>query len=160
MFYSLNLLISKGGLKPLFMLLIAANKTHLPQPAAFLSWVSRAALPPHAGSQHVPVWKLPWNHTFFSCNVIQIRNSFVLNNLVGACCNMERAACCWLPEPQGLRRGFLGGGLTQISSLESYSSHWGGIKKSDDCYVTLKDCSILCDKVEQGLSFGCECSRV
>lgn len=159
MFYTFNLLISKGGHKPLFMLCIAANNVHLPQPSAFLAWVNRAVLRLHAGSQHVPVWKLPWNHPFFSCCVIQIRNSFVLNNLMGACCNMERAAYRWLPEPQGLRR-WSGGGLTQLSSTGSYSSHCGEIKKSGSCYVTLKDWNILCDKVEQDLSFGCECNRV
>lgn len=35
-----------------------------------------------------------------------------------------------------------------------------GVKKIGNCCVTLRDWNILRDKVEQDLSFGCECSRV
>lgn len=161
MFYSLNLLISKGGHNPLFTLCIAANKTHLPQPSTFLAWVNRAVLPLHRVLACASLKAATKSPFFFPCYVIPIRNSFVLNNLVGACCNMERAGClnhrdC---EEGGQEEAWPGWALLGATR------HVGGggsgeIKKCGNCYVTLKGWNILYDKVEQDLSFRCECSRV
>lgn len=62
---------------------------------------------------------------FFSCCVVQIRNRFVLNNLMGACCNIERDVCCWLLNYRDREEG-----VHENTQPESNSTCCGvGLKK-------------------------------